>query len=63
MQAIALRALVAAVLTAVFAKPSRVEASASVGPFIEVSVRYALTAFRSSVGGLAVHAVPFDNPA
>jgi hypothetical protein len=62
-QLMAARALAAAVLTAVFAKPSRVEASAIVGPFIEESVKYALTALRSPVDGLAVHVAPCGNPA
>jgi len=59
----AVRALAAALLTAVVAKLSRVEASAIVGPFIEESVKYALTAFFKSVDGLAVHLAPCVNPA
>jgi hypothetical protein len=59
----AVRALLAAAVTAVVAKPSSEEASAIVGPFIEESVKYALTAFRRSVDGLAVHVAPCVNPA
>jgi len=62
-QLMAARALVAALLTAVVAKPSRAEARAIVGPFIEESVKYALTDFRISADGLAVHVAPCVNPA
>ena len=62
-QLILARALVSAVLTAVLAKLSRLVASALVGPLTEESVKYALTAFRRSDDGLAVHVFPEDSPA
>ena len=62
-QPILARALVAAVLTAVLAKLSRLVASALVGPLIEESVKYALTDFLSSVDELAEHEAPAGCPA
>jgi hypothetical protein len=63
MRAMAAWALITALLTAVLAKPSRVVASALVGPFIEGSSKYALTASRRTGSGLAAHAAPSFSPA
>jgi hypothetical protein len=62
-QSILASALVAAVLTAVLAKLSRLVASALVGPLIAESVKYALTDFLSSADELAEHEPPAGSPA